>query len=156
LLALREGPLIEEALLQLRAEPDVLLMDGHGIAHPRGCGITSQVGVLLDRPTIGVAKSRLWGQPRQPGPPPRAPEPLLAPDASQTGVALRTRAGSKPLYISPGNHVSLQRAAEIVLACVRGHRLPEPTHIADRLSKERTVSTAVCPGTAPPGPGTWD
>jgi deoxyribonuclease V len=135
LLAFREGPLIQAALEQVRGEPDVLLFDGQGIAHPRRCGIASQVGILLDRPTVGVAKSRLWGAAPEPGPEPGDREPLLAPDGAAIGAVLRTRRGSKPLYVSPGHLVSVERAAEIVMACVRGHRLPEPTHLADRLSK---------------------
>ena len=137
LLAFREGPLVEEALRLIRSEPDVILCDGQGLAHPRRCGIACQVGVLLDRPTIGIGKSRLYGIDRVPGPNPGDREPLLAPDGDLLGVILRTRAGSKPVYVSPGNHVSPERAGEIVFACLRGHRLPEPVFLADRLSKER-------------------
>jgi deoxyribonuclease V len=142
LLAFREGPLVEEALRLVRSEPDVLLVDGQGLAHPRRCGIACQLGVLLDRPTIGIGKSRLYGIDRVPGPNPGDCEPLVAPDGELLGVILRTRAGSKPLYVSPGSHVSPERAGEIVLACLRGHRLPEPVFLADRLSKDRPGRTA--------------
>lgn len=135
LLAFREGPLIEEALARMESEPDAFMLDGQGIAHPRRCGIAAQIGVLLDRPTIGVAKSRLFGHSGEPGPNPGDREPLLAPGGEQIGIVLRSCAGSKPLYVSPGNHISPDRAAEVVMACLRGHRLPEPTFLADRLSK---------------------
>ncbi|HEU4752119.1 MAG TPA: endonuclease V [Armatimonadota bacterium] len=137
LLAFREGPLLEEVLRQVESEPDVLLLDGQGIAHPRGCGIACQFGVLLDRPTIGVAKSRLFGTAAEPGPLPGDRVPLLDPRGREIGTVLRTRERSKPLWVSPGSHVSPERAAEVVLSCVRGHRLPEPLWLADRLSKER-------------------
>lgn len=135
LLAFREGPLVEEALGRLRSEPDVLLFDGQGIAHPRGLGIAAHVGVLLDRPTIGIGKTRLYGNFTEPGPNPGDASPLTARDGEQIGVVLRSRAGSKPLFVSPGNHVSPETAARVVMDCLRGHRLPEPVHLADRLSK---------------------
>jgi deoxyribonuclease V len=137
LLAFREGPLVEAALRGIRSEPDVLLVDGQGIAHPRGAGIASQLGVLLDRPTVGVAKSRLFGHAPEPGPNPGDRVPLMAPRGRQIGEVVRTRLRANPLFISPGHHVSVEKATEIVLACLRGHRLPEPTHLADRLSKTR-------------------
>lgn len=137
LLAFREGPLVEAALAALECEPDVLLFDGQGIAHPRGLGIAAHVGVLLDRPSIGIGKSRLYGRAEEPGPNPGDRTPLLAPDGRRIGTLLRTRKGTKPLYVSPGNHVSPETAAEIVMQCVRGHRLPEPVHLADRLSKAK-------------------
>lgn len=137
LLAFREGPLVEEALKQLRSEPDVLLFDGQGIAHPRGLGIAAHVGVLLDRPTIGIGKTRLFGTFTEPGPNPGDRSPLHAPDGEQIGVVLRSRAGSRPLFVSPGNHVSPETAARVVLDCLRGHRLPEPVYLADKLSKAK-------------------
>lgn len=137
LLAFREGPLAEAALRRIRTEPDLVMVDGHGIAHPRRMGIAAHLGVLLDRPTIGVAKSRLFGRAEEPGPNPGDRAPLRAPDGTPIGAVLRTRAGSRPVYVSPGHRVSVERAPELVMACVRGHRLPEPTHLADRLSRER-------------------
>ena len=138
LLAFREGPAAEAAFRALQTEPDLVMVDGQGIAHPRGLGIAAHLGVLLDRPTIGVAKSRLFGRGEEPGLDPGDREPLLAPDGRQIGVLLRTRPRSKPLWVSPGQYVTPDRAAEIVLACTRGHRLPEPTFLADRLSKVRS------------------
>lgn len=137
LLAFREGPLVEAALRQIQSEPDVLLFDGQGIAHPRGLGIAAHVGVLLDRPTVGVGKTRLYGQAEEPDLEPGSRTPLLRPDGTPIGVLLRTRLRSKPLYVSPGHRVSPERAGEIAMSCVRGHRLPEPIFLADRLSKQK-------------------
>ena len=137
LLAFREGPLVEEALRAVQSEPDVLLVDGQGLAHPRRAGIACHVGVHLGRPTIGVGKSRLFGRAAEPGPQPGDREPLLNPAGEQIGVVLRTRPRSKPLFVSPGHRVSPETAAEIVMRCLRGHRLPEPIFLADRLSKDR-------------------
>lgn len=140
LLAFREGAVVQAALDEVCSEPDLLLVDGQGIAHPRGLGIAAHLGVLLDLPTIGVAKSRPYGQAEEPGPNAGDQTPLLAPDGRQIGVVLRTRPGSKPLYVSPGHHVSPIVAAVLVRACLRGHRLPEPVFLADRLSKARGLA----------------
>lgn len=135
LLAFREGPLVEAALREMRTEPDVVLVDGQGIAHPRRLGIAAHLGVLLDRPTVGVAKSRLFGRGEEPGPTPGDRTPLLAPTGETIGVLLRSRARSRPLWVSPGQYVTSVTAGEIAWNCVRGHRLPEPVFLADRLSK---------------------
>lgn len=140
LLAFREGPLVIEALRRVQSEPDVILVDGQGIAHPRRLGIGAMLGVLLDRPTIGVGKTRLYGRAEEPGPEPGSRSPLHAPDGEQIGVLLRTRPRSKPLYVSPGQYYTPETAAELVMSCVRGHRLPEPLWLADRLSKTRPES----------------
>lgn len=136
LLAFREGPLVEAALRQLQTEPDLILFDGQGIAHPRGLGIAAHLGVLLDRPTIGIGKTRLIGAAAQPGPNPGDREPLMLPNGRIIGALLRTRVGSKPVYVSPGNHLSPARAVELVMQCVRHNRLPEPVHLADKLSRD--------------------
>jgi deoxyribonuclease V len=137
LLAYREGPLGEEALRAVQTEPDLVLIDGHGLAHPRLFGVACHFGVLLDRPTIGVGKSRLFGRHDEPGPNSGDRAPLYDGAGEQIGVVLRTRLRSKPVYVSPGNHVSIETAADLVMTCVRGHRLPEPIFLADRLSKDR-------------------
>ncbi len=137
LLAFREGPLVEAALRKVQSEPDLLLFDGQGIAHPRGLGIAAHVGVLLDRPTIGIGKTRLTGRAEEPGPEPGDRTPLLLPNGRQIGVLLRTRRGSKPVYVSPGHRVAPEAVGDLAMVCVRGHRLPEPVHLADRLSKAR-------------------
>jgi deoxyribonuclease V len=137
LLAFREGPPIEAALRRLKTEPDLFIVDGQGIAHPRRLGIAAHLGVLLDRPTIGCAKSRLYGIDAEPGPDAGASVPLRAPDGSRLGSILRTRAGTNPLYVSPGHRISFETAESAVVACCRGYRLPEPQRLADKLSKAR-------------------
>lgn len=136
LLAFREGPAIEAALQRLRRTPDLLLFDGHGYAHPRRIGIASHMGVLLDRPSVGCAKCILYGHAEPPGEHPGDRSPLLAPDGELLGYALRTKARTQPVYVSPGHRVSPDSAVALVLQCVRGYRLPEPTRMADRLSKQ--------------------
>lgn len=139
LLAFREGPLIEEALAQIRSEPDVIMVDGHGIIHPRRMGIGAHIGVLADRVTLGIGKTHFYGSYDLPGPNAGDRTPLYAPDGEQLGVVLRTRAGSKPIFVSPGQHISPETAADVVMRCTAGHRLPEPLRLADRLSKAKPL-----------------
>lgn len=134
LLAFREGPAIEAALAQLASLPDLLIFDGHGYAHPRRMGIASHLGVLLDHPTVGCAKSILTGRAEEPDPDPGDRSPLLASDGELLGYALRTKRGVKPVYVSAGHRVSHQTAVDLVLRCTRGYRLPEPTRLADQLA----------------------
>ncbi len=133
LLSFREGPAILEACRQLTSEPDVLLFDAQGYAHPRRLGAASHLGLLLDRPSIGCAKSRLVGQYEPPGPEFGARTPLI--DRGETiGMVVRTRPGRAPLFVSAGHRISLPTAVAIVLACCRQQSLmPEPTRVADRL-----------------------
>lgn len=137
LLAFREGPLVLGVCRRLPSLPDVLLFDGHGVAHPLGFGLASHLGLWMDRPSIGVAKSRLYGRYQPPGPDfgdvsvlqdEHSPEVLV-------GAVVRTRAGAKPVFVSPGHRMSLDDAIGITLACCRGHRLPEPLWLADRLAR---------------------
>lgn len=136
LLAFRELPAMLAALGQLRTEPDVILVDAHGYAHPRRMGAASHLGLLLDRPTIGCAKSRLVGRhgelPQELG----AHTPLL--DRGEVvGAVVRTRPHYHPLFVSPGHQMSVATAVAIVLACSRGRSImPEPTRLADALTKE--------------------
>jgi deoxyribonuclease V len=133
-LSFREIPALLEALTRLRQPFDALLVDGQGLAHPRRCGIASHLGVLLDKPTVGCAKSRLIGTHSEPRARAGSSTPLM--DANeQIGVALRTRDGVKPLYVSVGHRVDLASAIALALACCTRYRLPEPTRLADRLSK---------------------
>ena len=138
LLAFREVPVLARAFERLGREPDLLLVDGHGFSHPRRFGIACHLGLLLDLPTIGVAKSRLVGEH---GEPPREAggwaELRDGPDL--IGLVLRTRDGVSPLYISVGHRIGLQEAAAWVLRFCRGYRLPEPTRLADQLSKGRPL-----------------
>jgi deoxyribonuclease V len=129
LLSFRESPVILAAYGKLRSKPDLILVDGQGIAHPRRFGIASHLGVLLDVPTIGCAKSMLCGT-----------HDVLGPEAGSTagiehegeiiGMALRTKANVRPVYVSIGHKVDLAAAVSWVSKCCRGYRLPEPTRLA--------------------------
>ncbi|HJW04255.1 MAG TPA: deoxyribonuclease V [Azospira sp.] len=133
LLSFREGPAVLAALAQLSAPPDLMLYDGQGIAHPRRLGIASHLGVLLDIPSIGVAKSRLTGTHAEPGSDKGDWVPLL--DKGETiGAVLRSRRGVAPLYVSSGHRVSLETAIALVLACTPRYRLPETTRQAHKLA----------------------
>ena len=138
LLAFRELPAMLAALQELQTEPDVILVDAHGYAHPRRMGAASHLGLLLDRPTIGCAKSRLIGRYEEPPPELGAWRPLV--DRGEVvGAVVRSRPKGAPLFVSPGHKVSVQGAVEIVLACLRGRSImPEPTRLADALVKEET------------------
>lgn len=133
LLSFREVPAVLEALAQLTELPDLVLCDGHGIAHPRRLGIASHLGVVSGLPTIGVAKSRLVGVH-----PPLAEEKGAAVELYDrrelVGKVLRTRDHVRPLYISSGHRVSLDTALDYVMRCVTRYRLPEPTRQADKLA----------------------
>lgn len=129
LLTFREGPALIEAFRRLRSEPDIIFFDGQGIAHPRGLGIASHMGVLLDRPTVGVAKSLLVGTATEPGAARGSASPLLR-DGETIGMAVRTKEKTKPVYVSVGHRIALMPAVDLVLATARGFRLPEPTRQA--------------------------
>jgi deoxyribonuclease V len=129
LLSFREGPAVLAAFSLLKQEPDLIMFDGQGIAHPRRIGIASHIGVLLDKPSIGVAKSLFVG---------RGPEPdaeagswtELSDKGEVIGATVRTKRNVKPLYVSIGHRISLPLAVEWVLRTTRGYRLPEPTRQA--------------------------
>jgi deoxyribonuclease V len=139
LLSFREIPALLEAIASIRAEPDVWLVDGHGIAHPRRLGIAAHLGVLIDRPTIGVAKSRLTGTYREPAETAGSSSPLMDGDA-QIGVVYRSKSNSNPLFLSPGHLIDLSSAVAIVQACLRGYRLPEPTRLAHQFVNEVRIT----------------
>lgn len=132
LLSFREAPALLAVLRKLRSEPDALLFDGHGYAHPRRFGIACHVGLVADRPSAGCAKSRLVGEHGEPGPARGASRPLFD-RGERIGSVLRTREGSRPVYASVGHRMDLATAERLVLACGAGYRLPEPTRLADRL-----------------------
>lgn len=136
LLSFRELPAVLGALAQLRDPPDLLLCDGQGIAHPRRLGIASHLGLLVDIPSIGVAKTRLCGVYADPPNERGAWTPLRA-NGETIGAVLRTRPGVKPLYISSGHRVSLETAIDYVMACCTRYRLPETTRWAHRLASGR-------------------
>jgi deoxyribonuclease V len=131
LLSFREAPAILAALRRLRTTPDALLCDGQGLAHPRRFGIACHVGVLADLPTVGCAKSRLVGEHREPGRR-RGARADLVDRGERIGSVLRTRDDTRPVYVSVGHRIDLPGAERLVLACGAGHRLPEPTRLADR------------------------
>jgi deoxyribonuclease V len=129
LLSFREGPVVLQAWEALKSEPDLLMFDGQGIAHPRGLGLASHMGILLDRPSIGCAKSRLVGEFKEPKQK-RGAMRTLSLNRKKVGVVLRTKDNTKPLFVSPGHRVTIETAARRVLDASRGYRLPEPTRIA--------------------------
>jgi deoxyribonuclease V len=139
LLSFREVGVIVDLLAPISDTIDLILVDGQGIAHPRRVGLASHLGILLNKPTIGVAKSRLVGEYEEPGPH-RGDKSPLTDKGERIGTVLRTRDNVRPLFISIGYKVSLYFAEEIVMNCGGGYRLPEPTRIADkevtRLRKE--------------------
>ena len=136
LLSFREGPAVLAAWEKVQHKPDVVMFDGQGIAHPRGMGIAAQMGLWLERPTIGVAKSRLYGRHAAVGSRPgdhvdlydeRDPKRVI-------DAVLRTREGTNPLYISPGHLIDVPHAVELALRCVTHFRLPEPTRWAHKFA----------------------
>jgi deoxyribonuclease V len=135
LLSFREGPSLLEAFLKVRSEPDVIFFDGQGIAHPRGLGIASHMGILLDRPTVGVAKRLLVGTAAEPAGNRGATAPILR-DGETIGMAVRTRERAKPVYVSSGHRIGLIPAVDLVVATARGYRLPEPTRQAHLYANE--------------------
>ena len=135
LLSLREAPAILDALTRLSEKPDLLLVDGQGLAHPRRFGLACHVGVLSDTPTIGVAKSRLVGTYQEPATKRGAWSPLVQ-HGETIGAALRSRNGVRPLFVSIGHRISLKTAIELVLRCSTRFRLPEPLRAADKLSRQ--------------------
>lgn len=129
LLSFRELPALMMAFEKLKTIPDLWLVDGAGIAHPRRLGLAAHFGVTIDRPTIGVAKSRLIGT-HDEVPIEKGSRIFLKDRGEIIGIVLRSRTNVRPLYISPGHGVSLEQAPEIVLSCCTRFRLPEPTRAA--------------------------
>ena len=134
LLSFREGPAVLAAWAKLQNKPDVLMFDGQGIAHPRGVGIAAQMGLWLERPTIGVAKSRLYGLHAEVGPERGARADLLDKNTNVIGAVLRTREKTKPLYVSPGHLMDVEHAVSFVMACCTAYRLPETTRWAHKVA----------------------
>ncbi len=132
LLAFREAPVLLEVFAQLEAEPDVVMFDAHGLAHPRRMGLACHLGLVLDVPAIGCAKSVLVGAFDEPPAEKGAWTPLVH-DGETVGAAVRTRDRVKPVYVSQGHRISLSRAIALTLACTDGTRIPKPTREADRL-----------------------
>ncbi len=143
LLAFREAPSVLAALEKLKTEPDLFIFDAQGLAHPRRLGLATHLGVIIDRPSIGCAKSRLWGKHDEPGPERGSFAHLYDGDeaacASEIiGAVVRTRTGVNPLYVSIGHQVDLPAAIKYVLGCCTKYRLPETTRYAHRVAGERS------------------
>jgi len=141
LLSFREAPAVIEVVRRLPARPDLLMCDGQGLAHPRRLGLAAHVGLWLDLPTIGVAKSRLCGE-HDPVGRTRSCRVDLRHRGEVIGAVVRTRTAVKPLYVSVGHRVDLEDAVRWVLRCAGRYRLPEPTRQADRMVRELSQGLA--------------
>lgn len=140
LLSFREIPLLLHAWDKLRIKPEVLMVDGIGIAHPRRLGIASHLGLVLDLPTIGCAKSVLTGSYEEPGSEPGEYTPLIDLKTNETiGAALRTKRNVRPMFISPGHRITLEEAIALVLQTTQTYRLPEPTRLAHTITNAYRV-----------------
>jgi deoxyribonuclease V len=133
LLSFRETPVLIDAFSLLKQWPDVVLFDAHGIAHPRGCGLASHAGLLLDLPSVGCAKTRLVGE-YEPPEKTRGSISWLWLEGSKVGAVVRTRSNVKPLFVSPGHKITTRTAVRLVLAACRSFRIPEPIRKAHQLA----------------------
>jgi deoxyribonuclease V len=133
LLAFREGPVVLEAMERLTGRPDVLIFDAQGFAHPRRMGLAAHLGILLDIPSVGCAKSRLCGEYSEPGAKKGSWTPLYDGD-EVIGAVVRTRSNVKPVFVSIGHRVILQTAIQLVVDCAPNYRLPETTRWAHRVA----------------------
>jgi deoxyribonuclease V len=141
LLSFRELPALLQALACLPEQPDLVFVDGQGIAHPRRLGIAAHFGVVTGLPTIGVAKKALCGRCVPPGPEPGERSPLQH-HGQKIAWVLRSKARCNPLFVSPGHRVAMDTAADWVMRTLRGYRLPEPTRLADRIASRRDEKRA--------------
>lgn len=135
LLTFREGPILEKCFRALKSEPDIVIFDGQGIAHPRNMGIATHLGILLDKPTIGCAKTRLFGDYKEPANYRGAFSYLLDIRGKKIGAVLRTRDNVKAVYVSPGHRMDIASSMNIILRCIKKYRLPEPIRLAHHLTK---------------------
>ncbi len=129
LLSFREAPVCLEVVAKLRGQPDLFMIDGQGVAHPRRLGLASHLGLFLDKPTVGCAKSRLIGKYEEPGSE-RGAYSLLRDGDETIGAVVRTRSRVKPVFVSVGHKCTLEDAIRITLACTTRYRIPEPTRLA--------------------------
>ncbi len=137
LLSFREIPPLLTAFDKLQTVPDLVIVDGQGIAHPRRFGLASHLGLILDKPTIGCAKSRLWGRYEEPGAEQGA-YTYLTDKEEVIGAAVRTRTNVRVVYVSIGHRISLDSARTWTLTCCRGYRLPETTRYAHNAASGKT------------------
>ncbi len=139
LLSFREAPFLIKAIAKLKHRPEVILVDGQGIAHPRRIGLASHLGVLLQIPTIGCAKSRLVGTYGHL--PDRAGfYSILKDKGEEVGIVLRTRRGVKPIFVSPGHLMDIKTAYQLVIRCLKGYRLPEPIRMAHIVANQTRLA----------------
>jgi len=138
-LSFREAPVVLEAMSRLEASFDAILCDGQGLAHPRRFGLACHLGVLLDMPAIGVAKSRLIGEYKEPSLQ-KGSATALFDGEEQIGVVLRSRTGVKPIFISPGHKCDFPSAVALTSACLGKYRLPEPSRAAHALANRQRVT----------------
>jgi len=138
LLSFREAPILIKAFEKIKNIPDVIIFDGQGIAHPRGIGLASHIGLFLDMPAIGCAKQNLVGNYGTVGPEPGDNTPIVFKDEA-VGVALRTKRNVKPVFVSPGHKVDILWSVKIVMDACRGYRLPEPTRQAHLLVNKARI-----------------
>ena len=131
-LAFREVPPLMDAWNNLPQKPDLLVVDGHGIAHPRRMGIASHFGVLANTPTVGCAKKVLCGQYEEPASTSRSSSPLIFKN-EVIGAALRTKNAVKPVFVSPGHLMDIPGAIDIITQCIGRYRIPEPTRLAHNM-----------------------
>ncbi len=135
LLSFRESPILLKAFAKIKSNPDVILLDAQGIAHPRGIGLASHIGLLLDKPSIGCAKTKLIGDYHEMGAEVGCYSPLTVQD-KVVGAVLRTRKNVKPVFVSTGHKIDLDTSIHLVLKSCRGYRLPEPVRQAHNLVKK--------------------
>jgi deoxyribonuclease V len=135
LLTFREGPALERCFKALEVKPDVVIFDGQGIAHPRNMGIATHLGILLDKATIGCAKTWLCGAYADPANIRGAFAYLFDAKKNKIGAVLRTRDNVKAVYVSPGHRMDIAGAVRIVLLCTKRYRLPEPLRLAHQLTR---------------------
>ncbi len=149
-LAFREIPLLVKAFSRLKNKPDAVIVDGHGIAHPRGMGIAAHFGIVTGIPSIGCAKKLLFGTFKEPCREKLCYERITSPDGRTIGFALRTKKNVKPVFISPGNLIDLESTLNLMLqiARVSKYRIPEPTRLAHNYLKE--VRKKLSEGREPP------
>jgi len=143
LLTFRETPVLLQAFAKLRSDPDVVMLDGHGLAHPRRMGYACHTGLWLDLPTIGCAKSKLVGEYKEPAQRPGSVSPLRL-EGEIVGYVVRTKRNTKPLFVSVGHKIDLRGAVELVLATCKGFRIPEPTRQAHLLVNELRRRGGLC------------
>lgn len=132
LLSFREAPSLLKVLAEINEEPQIMFFDGQGIAHPRGMGLASHLGLFLDIPTIGCAKTKLIGSFSEVGNA-KGDSSYLVYKGKKVGAVLRTRSGVKPIFVSPGHKIDIGTALKLTLACTTRYRLPEPTRLAHLL-----------------------